>query len=142
MGGHSHARYPSKSATEDWERRDNPLVKSESLAKTNWRTGEHGDALFYNKNHKFAGKSPSPIPDIAHRSNTQTPPPGFCGAGPATAVVAAALPTARAGHPGRWRRREPRTDPGASSGSWGFMDTMNLYRYPIISIDIHIVFGY
>ena len=112
MDGHSHAPYPSKSATQDWQRRDNPLVKSESLAKTNWRTGEHSDALFYNKNHKFTGKSASPIPDIAPRSNTQTPPPGFCGSGPAAAVVAAAaLPTARAGPPGRRRRREPRPAP-------------------------------
>ncbi len=29
-----------------------------------------------------------------------------------------------------------------SSGSWHFMDMMDLYRYLIISIDIHIVFGY
>jgi hypothetical protein len=29
-----------------------------------------------------------------------------------------------------------------ASGSWHFMDMMDLYRYLIISIDIHIVFGY
>jgi hypothetical protein len=28
MGGHSHPPYPSKSATQDWQRRDKPLVKS------------------------------------------------------------------------------------------------------------------
>jgi hypothetical protein len=28
------------------------------------------------------------------------------------------------------------------SGSWHFMDMMDLYKYLIISIDIHIVFGY
>ncbi len=125
MGCHSHAPYLSKSATQGWQRRDNPLVKSESLAKTNWRTGDHSNALFYNKNHKFAGKSPSPILDIALRSNTQTPPPEFCGSGPATAVVAAAGSAARAGSPGRRRRREPRNDPGASApegraGSGGY----------------------
>ncbi len=70
MGGHIHAPYPSKSATQDWQRQDKPLVKSESLAKTNWRTGELCDVLHYKRSHKFGGKLPSPIPAIAHRSNT------------------------------------------------------------------------
>jgi hypothetical protein len=94
--------------------------------KINWRTGEHGDALLYKKNHKFGGKSPSSIPAIAHRSNThKLHRQDAADPGPAAAVAAAALPTARAGPLGRRRRREPRTGPGASApgdraGSGGY----------------------
>jgi hypothetical protein len=124
MVGHSHAPYPSKSATQDWQRRDNPLVKSESRAETNWRTGEHGDALFCNKHHKFAGKSPFPIPDIApalthklHRQDSadrappppSSPPPLFRRPGPGRPAPRAPSRSRRVGsvRPGRtgWLRR-------------------------------------
>ncbi len=40
------------------------------------------------------------------------------------------------------RQQQETRGSSSTSGSWHFMDMMNLYKYLIISIDIHIVFGY
>jgi hypothetical protein len=101
---------------QDWQRREKPLVKSESLAKTNWQTGKHCDALLHKKNHKFGSKYPSPIPAIAHSFNAhKLHRQDAADPGAAAAVFAAALSMARAGPLGQRRCSEPRTGLGASA---------------------------